>query len=132
MCIKRDNVILAVEVPTEEVFAPLGEIRQNIIIGFLFAIILTILSSILLSRKILDPLHGIVDAAKDVSLGKFITRAKVKSKDEIGYLAGIFNKMLDRIEVFQIEAETKKKSSSDKPPQLKSRTNRWKTARKRC
>ena len=109
MCIKRDNVILAVEVPTEEVFAPLGEIRQNIIIGFLFAIILTILSSILLSRKILDPLQGIVDAAKDVSLGKFITRAKVKSKDEIGYLAGIFNKMLDRIEVFQIEAETKTK-----------------------
>lgn len=113
MCIKRDSVILAVEVPSDEVFAPLEKIRQNLIIGFLLAIILTILSSILFSRRLLGPLKNIVDAAKSVSLGKFNTRAKIRPKDEIGYLAEAFNKMVDRIEVFQIEAETKTKELAE-------------------
>ncbi len=114
MCIKRDNIILAVEVPSDEVFAPIREIRKNLTIGFLLALLLTTLSAVLLSFFILRSLQKIVDAVKRVSLNKFSERIKVESKDEIGYLARMFNEMINRVEIFQIEAETKNKELASK------------------
>lgn len=113
MCIKRDNTILTVEVPSSEAFAPLGKIRQNLIIGFLLALSLVILGGFLFGSTILRPLQSIVDAAKHTSLNKFSQRVAVRSKDEIGYLAGVFNEMLNRVEIFQIEAETKTKELAE-------------------
>lgn len=114
MCIKRDNTILAVEVPSEEALAPLGKIRQNLVLGFLFSLLLAVLSGFLFSSTVLRALQSIVDTARKVSLNKFSERVAVKSKDEIGYLAGVFNEMLNRVEVFQIEAETKTKELAER------------------
>lgn len=105
MCIQRDNIMLVVEVASSEIFAPLGPMRRAVIMGILLTITIIILFSLLLSSVILKPLDNIVSVAIDISNKKFGSRTRVKSKDELGYLATIFNNMLDKIEMVMKESK---------------------------
>jgi len=66
-------------------------------IGFLLVIVF------LQSRVIIYPLRDLVSVAKAVFSGDLTRRAKVRSSDELGYLARIFNQMLDSIQKSQNE-----------------------------
>ncbi|MFZ2500369.1 MAG: HAMP domain-containing protein [Minisyncoccia bacterium] len=98
MCIKRHGVMLVAEVLSSEALATLTQTRRTIILGILLTVMATIVCSILFSSIILKPLDTMVLVAKNISHGKFDMRAQVKSKDEFGYLATVFNEMLDAIE----------------------------------
>lgn len=81
----------------DKVFAPVIAFR-NRIIGFGSIIfILAMLLGFLISKGIVSSLIKIMTVVENVSKGDIEQRVEIKSKDEIGFLARVFNQMLDSI-----------------------------------
>jgi len=71
-----------------------------ITIGFLFAIIITIVIGSRNSRKMLRPIENMTRTAKSITVGDLNTRLDVvDSHDELKDLAVTFNETLDRIQI---------------------------------
>lgn len=56
MCMKRDNLVLVVEVEQDEVLGEAGNLRTTIMIGEIFAIIIGILASVFFTRRFMGKL----------------------------------------------------------------------------
>jgi serine phosphatase RsbU (regulator of sigma subunit) len=65
------------------------QIELIALVGFLLALML----SIMLSVSITNPLKALKEGAIRIAGGDFTTRVPVKTKDEVGLLAGTFNQM---------------------------------------
>ena len=103
MCLKRDNLVLILEAESQEILAPLKNINRFLILVGGIIIVLVSIVIILLSKWLLKGLEIITGVAEKISKGDINERAKINSKDEIGYLSKVFNEMLDNIEKSQIE-----------------------------
>lgn len=62
------------------------------------AAVLSMLLIFLVTKRILRPLRELQSAAVDISQGRLERRAQVGSRDEIGIVAGAFNRMAEQIE----------------------------------
>jgi len=66
--------------------------------GFgLAALVLTLLSSLLLARRITRPIRNLVEGTRRISRGDFSYRIPVISEDEIGDLTRSFNEMAEQL-----------------------------------
>jgi signal transduction histidine kinase len=66
--------------------------------GFgLAALILTLLSSLLMARRITRPIRNLVEGTRRISKGDFTYRIPVISEDEIGDLTRSFNEMAEQL-----------------------------------
>ncbi len=66
--------------------------------GFgLAALILTLLSSLLMARRITQPIRNLVEGTRRISKGDFTYRIPVISEDEIGDLTRSFNEMAEQL-----------------------------------
>lgn len=89
--------ILYLQYPKSEAFLPITHLRNqvfflgSIIIFFSFLIIL------FLTRKTIQPLLKLKDAALALGSGDLTSRVQVNSNDEIGQLSLSFNKMADEL-----------------------------------
>jgi signal transduction histidine kinase len=70
---------------------------QSLIVGLIILVIALNLI-LLISGKVTKPLVQLAQSMGKVGRGEFSARIKVKSKDEIGKLAGMYNKMLQELE----------------------------------
>ncbi|OGG43143.1 hypothetical protein A3G50_01840 [Candidatus Jorgensenbacteria bacterium RIFCSPLOWO2_12_FULL_42_11] len=95
MCLERDGLALVLEAESQEVLAPLKNIGRFLILIGSIAFISVIIGVIYLSNWLLKGLGIITGVAEKISKGDFGIRTKVNSKDEVGYLAKVFNGMLD-------------------------------------
>jgi len=86
--------LLSVQIPENEMFTHMT--RQNIIFSTImeisFALIL-ILVYLLISRFINAPIKNLTRGVTQIELGNLDMKIDINSKDEIGQLAGAFNKM---------------------------------------
>ncbi|MEK9154837.1 MAG: methyl-accepting chemotaxis protein [Patescibacteria group bacterium] len=114
MCLKRDNAVLITEVKPDEIFTPTEELKKDFILSGFLVVFLSLLMIILLSQLLLRELKSVSDAADKISEGDLSARIKTKSKDEIGRLAIVFNKMLDKIENSRLELEKVNSSLTEK------------------
>ena len=75
--------------------------RTFMTIGFgtLFALIAVSIASVVMSRGITRPVRKLVAGTERISAGELSTRIKAESRDEIGELAGSFNRMAESLEV---------------------------------
>jgi signal transduction histidine kinase len=76
-------------------------INRFLIWGGLFAIVIALLITFILSRRILSPIRALSNTAKRLGRGDFNQRVNIKDRGEIGELAQTFNSMasdLQRIE----------------------------------
>ncbi len=62
------------------------------------AIISALVLGYAIARNIADPVNKLKDAAIDIGKGNLGTRMEIKSRDEIGELAGAFNKMAEDLQ----------------------------------
>ena len=62
------------------------------------AVVLAMMIVFLVTRKIMQPLRELQQAAQDISEGELKRRADVHTRDEVGLMAAAFNSMADRIE----------------------------------
>jgi methyl-accepting chemotaxis protein len=91
------NWILVQGAEKSEVVAQVTHMRNIMLIIGAICAALGVIVAIITGRSITGPLTRITKVVKNTSTGDLTMRASVKSKDEIGELAGGFNTMLDNI-----------------------------------
>jgi len=118
---RSDQVI---DVPIGESNTPLGYVeishgpdvasealrttRQAFLLAAAGALLLAIAVGLLVSRGLTAPLRELSRVASRMSSGDLSSRAPVRSKDEIGQLAGQFNHMAERLETSFAELEAER------------------------
>jgi HAMP domain-containing protein len=85
---------VVVEVPIDEAYQPVFQGLMISILIMLLSLVLAIVTGIYLSRRITRPIIGLRDAATKIGQGALDTKIEVKSRDEIGELAGAFRQMM--------------------------------------
>jgi len=101
--------ILIVDYGTEEIFAPVARLRNDILIISLVATALAVLLGLYVSSSISDPIKKLRDAAASIGEGDLDTAIEVKSNDEIGELAASFNDMAGKLKESHAQLEEKVK-----------------------
>ena len=100
--------ILILEHETGELFAPIVQARNRMLmVGFLIAVITLPSVLFVASRVISKPIGELVSATKVIAAGDLSKRAKVKSEDELGQLANSFNKMIKAIKKSRADVDKK-------------------------
>jgi PAS domain S-box-containing protein len=89
--------ILIVEQDTEELFAPVIELRNRILATSTFVALLGILIGLLISNSISKRIKKLRDAVVEVGSGKLNAPIEIETRDEIGELAAEFRHMTDSL-----------------------------------
>jgi PAS domain S-box-containing protein len=87
-----------VELPTAEVYAPVRDMILTVGGTLGIATLLAIGSGAIFSRRIVFPLKRLTSAASQISEGNLGTRVEIQSRNELGLLAGTFNKMVQQLQ----------------------------------
>ncbi|MEJ5201936.1 MAG: substrate-binding domain-containing protein, partial [Anaerolineales bacterium] len=88
-----DNLgwLLSLHADKERVLAPVQEQTQRNLLLTIFILIATSVVSVAFSSVIVNPILRLTEAARAVAAGKLETRANIRSGDEIGVLASVFD-----------------------------------------
>jgi two-component system sensor histidine kinase BaeS len=73
-------------------------VHRYLIRASLFAVLVAVFLSFLLTRTVLRPLSEMTDVTQRIAAGDYSARIEVKSKDEVGRLGIAFNRMADSLE----------------------------------
>lgn len=73
-------------------------ILRNVLLVLAVSTAISVLLVLYLSSKLTDPIKNIMEVVRDVKKGRTDRRIQVTGSDEIGELAGSFNRMVDIIE----------------------------------
>ena len=87
------NWVIMSEIDEEEAFSHVNKLRNMIIFTFLALIVIIMLISYIMSRRITKPLKHLTGGAKQLAKGNLDAVIEVKGKDEVGILALSFKKM---------------------------------------
>ena len=97
--------ILYVGIPEK----PFLAVRTGMMLSFLLVaaagVVVVIALTYFITRSMIHPLEAMVKASNRIAAGDFDAEVNVSSRDEIGILAGSFNKMLASIKQMKIELE---------------------------
>lgn len=83
--------------------------RNNLMVIALFGILGALLVGGIISERITSPIKVLTEGATKIGSGDLKTRITVKSKNEVGHLAGTFNKMAQDLEKSTQELVQKEK-----------------------
>jgi class 3 adenylate cyclase/HAMP domain-containing protein len=101
------NLAVMVEIDQAEAFEPAQQMALGIfVVGLVSAGILTI-GVYPLARQIARPILAITDTALQVAAGDFAHQAPVLTEDEVGVLAGAFNRMTTQLNLLYRGLEEK-------------------------
>ncbi len=107
--LRRLQWIVVVELPLDEVYAPIRQMIGVMILALVICIIVAIILGFTFSKSIITPLQSLTLAAEKISDGNFKSQANITANNELGKLAKAFNYMSQRLqESFKI-LETKNK-----------------------
>jgi two-component system NtrC family sensor kinase len=97
--------ILYVGIPEK----PFLAVRTGMMLSFLLVaaagVVVVIALTYFITRNMIHPLEAMVKASNRIAAGDFDAEVNVSSRDEIGILAGSFNKMLASIKQMKLELE---------------------------
>lgn len=80
-------------IPLEPYLSPFDRVTRALLFGGVAALAIAVGVSVLLSRGLTRPVHALVDATSRVAHGDYQAHVEVRSRDELGRLAGAFNEM---------------------------------------
>jgi class 3 adenylate cyclase len=98
ICMKDLGMVLLVEIDDDEIFEPVANLREGII---LLGIVITLIVGVVafyLSKLISRPLIKLRNAANQVAGGDFDVRTNITTHDEIGQLSKSFDQMAEKIQ----------------------------------
>src|SRR3990167_186101 len=81
-----------------EAFAPINNLKRRVIILIIITTTGVIIAVLLIANSITNPVKQLVQGVKSIAGGDLTQRIAINTKDEIGMLAGEFNKMTSRLE----------------------------------
>ena len=86
--------------PAHEMFV--SAIHRYLLWAFLAAVVMAVILSFLLMRKVLRPLTRMTAITQDIAAGDFSVRVPPGSRDEVGRLASAFNRMAESLEKLEM------------------------------
>lgn len=89
--------VLRVSVPIKEITAMRNYMVQSVIIVALVCLLVALFIAYVFSRKLTRPIEEITNAAEKISHGEYDTTIYTREKDQIGRLAGSFNRMSENL-----------------------------------
>ena len=102
---------LIVEIDRREALAPARRLALSILWAGSAFVVLSVAGVYLAARRIARPILAITGAAKEVGAGRLSVRAPVTTEDEIGALAGTFNRMVDQLAA---DAEARRRAEASR------------------
>jgi signal transduction histidine kinase len=91
------GTVVALAAETSELAAATGTIARTILVATALSLVVMLLVSQTVARRVTRPIEELVTFTRDVSAGDSRRRARA-GEDEVGRLASAFNEMLDRLE----------------------------------
>lgn len=91
-------IIVRAAVPLSQLAPMRRAIFYIIAISLLVILILTLLLTNILGKKLTAPINHLINATLQISLGNYEKRCNIRSKDELGVLSISFNEMADTLE----------------------------------
>lgn len=82
----------------EKAFAPITNFGNQIIIFSIFVLFISVITGLFYGKTISKSIEKLADVAQKIASGDIKQRAVIESKDEMGYLANVFNHMIEKIE----------------------------------
>lgn len=110
---------IAVGAHKADVFQKVSAMRLNILIFSLACIVLGVFIAVFFSKSIVGPIRRTMEMLKDISEGEgdLTKRLKATYKDEIGEMAGYFNRFLEKLQAMigniALNADTVASSSTE-------------------
>ena len=99
--------IVFIEQPVEETFAPLRAATARSVIVLALGLLLAMLASVALARRMVAPVRRLQDGAARVGKGELDHRIDIRTGDELEALAGEFNHTTERLQESQRDLEQK-------------------------
>ncbi|MBD3330781.1 HAMP domain-containing protein [Candidatus Peregrinibacteria bacterium] len=122
---KGNNWKLFLRMPVDIALAPLQRLFKLIGLILIGTILATGLTGLIFGDRFVSPIQKLIIGAEAIQKGNLNQKIKVKSKDEIGYLARAFNEMSSSLK----EKQQKLKRALKKQKQLeKTKDAIWSTA----
>jgi class 3 adenylate cyclase len=97
-CMKDLGLVLLVEIDDSEVFEPVSNLREKIMLLGVFITLAVGIVAFFLSKLISKPLIQLKNAANKVAGGDFDVRTNITTNDEIGKLSKSFDQMAEKIQ----------------------------------
>lgn len=118
---KQGMAVAVVCVDASPAFLHVIDRITNLIITLnLVSIVAAVLISLVLARSILKPVHLLVAGARRLSQGDFNHPVRVDSRNEIGFLAQVFNSMQDNIKMKEERLEKLKAMAEGRAKSIQS------------
>jgi len=108
--IRKLGWVIVVQVPVEEVYKPLKQISNTAIQWILISLVIAIILSLFLTRRLTHPITRLSIQMKKVSEGNLDVAIAPDTRDEVGLLTESFNQMIQDLKQSQEalkEAESK-------------------------
>lgn len=96
---------LVVSQPADQYFRPVQQQTRGILVLAIVLIVIALMSSYFISRRITKPIRTLTGVAEKVAEGALHIKAPVKSNDEVGTLAKTFNLMTTELEMARATLE---------------------------
>lgn len=97
-CMKNMDLIVLVEIDDAEVFEPVADLRDKIILIGAIITVMVGIAAFFLSKLISKPLVKLQNAANQIADGNFDVRTNIRTADEIGQLSRAFDQMSEKIQ----------------------------------
>jgi PAS domain S-box-containing protein len=88
---------LVAKMDESEAYAPVAVLGRRLLGLVAASLVLGIVIAYSIARRFTRPIRRLTDAARAFGQGDLSTRANVRSNDEIGELAAVFNRMAERV-----------------------------------
>jgi two-component system, OmpR family, phosphate regulon sensor histidine kinase PhoR len=92
-----DPIYLRMSLPLTELDRVASEIRFNIILASLIALVVIAAASVIVSRRIVRPITDITESVATIREGNLAARVPVTTRDEISLVAQAINELMERM-----------------------------------
>jgi putative nucleotidyltransferase with HDIG domain len=89
---------VVVQEPRDDAYATIRQMTWQAAIMIVIALLLATGAATLLSWRLARPVRHLVEKVRALGGGNFTTRVDIRSRSEVGELAGTFNQMAERLE----------------------------------
>ncbi|MCV3210906.1 HAMP domain-containing protein [Mesorhizobium sp. YC-39] len=102
---------LVAKIDSAEAFAPIAELRRDLLLVGGLAMLVVAATAAWLSRALLGPLRELTAGVKRFSAGDYATSVPVRTRDEIGELCSAFNGMVENLHQKNVVIENKNREN---------------------
>ena len=104
---------LVAKIDTAEAFAPIDQLRRDLLIVGGLALLVVAATAAWLSRALLGPLRELTAGVKRFAAGDYGASVPVRTRDEIGQLCSAFNGMVEDLREKNVVIENKNRENEE-------------------